>query len=450
MNCKGTDMSAGARVRRCIVSSFFNASIKSVVCFGILLLPTLNVMGCGTALAGPSATAPISLRHAPIRSQNFVSSIGVNVHIMYANSSYKNLKKVISALRYLGIDNVRDGAPAFPPGGNGRFAQAARAGLRFDFIVGNNLDVKLAWLASLERRFPGSVAAIEGPNEVNNWPVHYDGTSGTVAANLFQSALYKAVKKNSCLRNIPIYNFTDYPLAAGMADFANIHPYPKGGRQPYRALLHSVAKYSRLMPGKSVVITEAGYPTLKRPTPWGGVNPTVQAQLTINLLLDSAYLGIHRVYLYQLFDSYADPTGTSPDRHLGLFNFSYHPKPVAIAIHNLISLLHDNSTNSRTFVTYPLGFTVPGLPKTAKALLFERANGTAIVGLWNEQKIWDRTRFRPLSRKSIHLVLDLTKPHHTLSVYDPIHSNQPEETVHNTDSIAFHLGDDPIFIMISK
>lgn len=399
------------------------------------------------AATGPAALRP-SAAHI-LRAETFIRAMGVNIHVGETDTPYRNLSQIIAALRDLGTDNVRDSAQAFPPGGNGRFARLARAGLQFDFILRGSIGTKLRWLDSLEQRFAGSVSAIEGPNEVNNWPVRFDGKTGTAAAVAFQAKLYAAVKADPVLAAVPVYNFTDYPAAAGRADFANIHPYPKHGRQPMRALTNELARYSRLMPGKPVVITEAGYPTLTRPTRWGGVDPETQARLTVDLLLDAAALGIRRVYLYQLFDGPPDPSGTSPDRNLGLFNRAAQPKPAARAIHNLTNLFRDGSAQATQFQTRSVALTIRGEPQAERSLVFEKANGAAIIALWTGAPIWNPVTFRPIVVAPHALTLLLGGTRRRISVYDPLLSRAAQTTARGVDRITVMSGADPLFIAVS-
>ena len=53
--------------------------------------------------------------------------------------------------------------------------------------------------------YPGSIIAIEGPNEVNNFAVNYEGLTGTAGAQAFQADLYAAVNASPILQDIPVY-----------------------------------------------------------------------------------------------------------------------------------------------------------------------------------------------------------------------------------------------------
>src|SRR5262249_4978874 len=152
---------------------------------------------------------------------------------------------------------------------------------------------------------------------------------------------------------LPIYDLTGAPrVAAVMSDgstFANIHPYPQNGSQPYAWLEPRIAQHA--VPGKGMVITEAGYHTGVGNTTWEGVDELTQAKLTLNLLVDATKLGVSRTYLYQLFDS-PDSTGINADKNLGLFDASFQPKAAAVAIHNLTTILADNAAAAHDFATH--------------------------------------------------------------------------------------------------
>src|SRR5689334_5865566 len=105
------------------------------------------------------------------RVSDFTQSIGVNVHMWFLGTPYGNTANVISDLAYLGVKQVRDGLPTIYRKGDDALAAA---GVKIDFIVANpNVPAAVSMLKS----YAPSLLAIEGPNEVNYWPITYQGAS---------------------------------------------------------------------------------------------------------------------------------------------------------------------------------------------------------------------------------------------------------------------------------
>lgn len=401
-------------------------------------------------LAGTAAMAMTSTAFAaPRRAQDFVDSIGVNVHVMYTDGGYAKLENIESALRYLGIKSLRDHEPGAD---NARYGELARAGYSFDFITGGDPDKVIAQLESFAAQYPHAIDAVEGPNEVNNWPITYRGRGGAEGAMAYQAALYAAVKSDPRLKDIPVYNFTDYPQPPGDADYVNLHPYPKRGAQPFDYIKGDFAPDARPMPDKPKVITEAGYCALPNPDWWKGsaqwapVDERTQAILTLNLLLDAFTLGARRTYLYQLLDAYPDPNYTGPDQHLGLFDLKYWPKPAADAIHNLTARLGDNAAAfPLRHPDYPIG----NLPKTGHAMLLEKSDGTDVIVLWNEPPIWNAASAAPIRAVESRVALEVVHSR-KLTVYDPIKDRSVSPKFTDSNHIEVDLAEDPLLVFIAE
>jgi hypothetical protein len=162
------------------------------------------------------------------RAANFTASIGINTHLSYTDGAYANVANVKADLAYLGISLIRDGTPN-PKGGIPYFNQVAAlktlaaASVRFDFIVepsSTSIANAEQQIQSFDAATPGAVFAVEGPNEINNFPVTYNGLTGQAAATAFQSDLYSAIAGSPATSGISVYNFTGgivAPILAGGA-----------------------------------------------------------------------------------------------------------------------------------------------------------------------------------------------------------------------------------------
>lgn len=383
------------------------------------------------------------------RASGFTSGIGVNVHVEYTDGKYANTTNVINDLRYLGITHVRDGGLNPSNQGQASYDTLAQAGIKFDLIVFGGYDIsqQIQLMTAFEKRNPGAISAIEGPNEVNNWPVTYQGLTGTAGAQAYQNALFNAVNASPTLASKPVYGVTSWPEIYSTADYANFHSYAKNGEQPYREMLHNYQDQAAVMQGKPMVLTEVGYYTLTSGAGWGGVDYTTQAKMTLNLLFDSAKLGVQKTYLYELLDAYSDPNGVDQEKHFGLFDINNNPKPVATAIHNLTTILADTGTAKDSFAVGSLSYTLTGLPSTAKTLLLQKSSGAFELVVWAEPDIWNESTRTPITVAESTVTLQLGQSAKT-TIYDPLKSETALSSSTGSQ-VSFKLSDHPVIIEIS-
>lgn len=324
---------------------------------------------------------------APIRAGDFVDSIGVVAQLSALNGAVKSAQ-VLGAFSYLGISNVRTTLTAPLLQGGSVADRLAQAGVHFDVLLGGArpLADSLGTAAAFAAAHAGAVSAIEGPNEINNWPITFAGLGGVQAGIGFVDAAAAAMA-GTVLGKAALYDFTGAArTAATMADaasYANIHPYVQNGGQAWDWLKGVIQGHA--VPGKGMVITETGYTTTIGASGFEGVDPQTQAKLTLNLLADATLLGVDKTFLYQLFDS---GTAGTAGAGFGLFDAAGRPKAAATAIHNLTTILADPGAGA-DFATHDLQYSIEGLPQGAHSLLIEKSSGTYELMIWAEPDIWD-------------------------------------------------------------
>ncbi|MCJ2066533.1 hypothetical protein MKK63_28130 [Methylobacterium sp. J-088] len=390
--------------------------------------PVANVSGIGTKA---------------VRGQDFINTVGVNTHIPYTDSSYADIDKVLEALRYLGVGNLRDAVPdpSLAGGGGSHFGPFATAGFKFDFVVASNLPLTktLSLLDDFARIHPRAITSVEGPNEVNNWPVTYNGQTGPNAAIEYQNDLYKGVKASPSLDNVPVYNLTSWPELFGQSDVYNAHIYPPKGEQPGVHVKNVVDQANRLDPKRAAAITEVGYYTLPGKGTWGGVDEPTQAKLLLNLILDAVDTGVAKVYLYQLLDAYPDPASSEMEKHFGLFDIGYRPKPAATAIRNLIQTVSAKGRGGAAGDTELPKLTVSSGELEIKHLLVEGDGGLATLILWDERPIWDSEKNTPLTVTPVTVTVDSEADLPATKIFDPTAGAEPVQTLDNARSVKVPL-----------
>lgn len=387
---------------------------------------------------------------ATMRAADLIDSIGINVHLEFTNSDYGDAAEALADLRYLGITHVRDAANWSALRGLSGYDVFADAGIKFDLVAVANRDPAdlVGLIEDFARRHPGAVAAIEGPNEINNWPVSYQGQTGAAGAIAYVDDLVGAISSSVLLRDVDTFDLTG-AFVDDDAAFGNYHPYPKNGDQPLANLSRGLARVQAAAPGREVVITEAGYHTGMGNEDWEGVDERTQAKLTLNLLLDATRLGVDKIYLYQLFDAYPDTSGIMVDRHLGLFDIDGRPKQAAVALHNLTSILYDDAATANGFITWDLAFTLVNMPATGASLVVEKASGAHDIILWAEPDIWDEANDRAINVAAADSVVRFDGRHVDVRLFDPLISDQPIAIYSDVTSVHVALSDHPIIVEVS-
>ncbi|KQO86679.1 M10 family metallopeptidase C-terminal domain-containing protein [Methylobacterium sp. Leaf91] len=391
-----------------------------------------------------------------VRSNKLIDTFGVATHINFTDGVYAPIAEVLEALDYLGIDHVRDRAPnpSYARVGQLHLAQAADAGVKFVFhaLAKEDPATVVKNLHSFLAANPGAITAIEGPNEVNNYPVIYKGLTGTAAAQSYQKALYAAVNADPLLKDIPVLGFTDYPVHTSASDWNNTHPYPKKGDQPRATIAMNKNAQDAVDPGKPFAITEMGYHNaLNADTKggWEGVDLKTQAKLVLNAYMDAADLGSRATYLYQLLNSPTTGSGADQENQFGLFTATYAPKPAATAIHNLTAILHDSTPNAENFQTSSLNYTVTGLPVTnGHSYLTQKADGSFQIVVWAEPDIWDEVADKAISAQETRATVDFKQVFATVQVFDPLLGTKAIQTLHNISSVSLKVTDHPLIVQL--
>jgi hypothetical protein len=385
----------------------------------------------------------------------FLGGIGTDTQITYTDGHYATLTSVIADLHYLGITQVRDGI-SNGAGGSApvsSYISMAQAGIQFTFLLSSNdhsnadILAQLALFNQVEAAAPGSIIALEGPNEINNFPVTFDGSTGLAGALAMQAALYADVAADPTLAGVAVDYFTGYdagtialgPLlpAAGLANFDNQHPYPAGGQPPAFWVSRANALPNAASATTPAVYTETGYTTMQ-------VNEYTQAVYTLDMLFDTAQQGISKTYLYQLLDAYA-PGSPQGDSGYGLFDDTGAPKLAAEALHDLTTMIGSAGTGGG--ISSAISFSVAGLPATGNALELTGSAADMIV-LWAEPSIWDAATGTNLIAPTEYVTLALPETYATLALFDPLSGTSATEIFTNTDHVTIALTDHPVLLEI--
>jgi hypothetical protein len=395
--------------------------------------------------------------YTPVRSEDARAAIGITTHVNYLDTSYANLPGVLTSLKYLGINHVRELVPmpwlqgAAPLG---YYQQIMDAGIEINFVVLGgkvDLDKALGPVAQLAAKSPHMISSVEGFNEVDHGPVEFDGLTGEAGAIAAQKALFAKVRALPALAKTPVYDLTGImPLPvslAGRADFGNAHLYPQNGYPPdgwFRGMM-DLAKPNKL----PMVVTEFGYASMPEQG-WLviGVGEEGQAKGILSGIMSGVENGFERTYLYELFDEKPDPQNADREQHFGMFNSSLQKKPSAEAIHNLTTLLGDQGSKARSFVPTPIDFDMKGLPEKSHVVVLQKSDNTYLVALWSEQVVWDHVKKAPIATKAYQALLKSAKTIKSAQIHDPLTGQVSKVTPVNGGELAVSVPDHPVVVEI--
>jgi hypothetical protein len=396
----------------------------------------------------------------PLRAADVRSGIAINTHVNYLDTAYAKPAEVVKALHYIGVDEVREQTPT--PWNSGSapldtYAYMAGQGIHFDFIaLGGEADFgkTISQTAALNARVPGMVTALEGFNEIdNNHNFDWFGQKGAAGGVASQKALFAAANKAAPLKDVFIYDLTGAEVMPDSlkdrADYANAHLYPQNGFAPDNWFkdMAAMAKAKH----NPLVITEFGYAS-NLESGWLviGVGQVGQAKGILSGLFSGFEHGVTRTYLYELLDQKPDPDNKEREWHFGVYDNQYRAKVAAVALHNVTSLLYDGGAGARTFAVRPFDLSLQGLPATGHKVVIEKADGTTVIALWNEQLFWDRATGKPVQSPPVAVTVGLPLGAHATGVYDPLVGDQPVKTFKPLQSVAVDVPDHPVFLVVQR
>lgn len=371
--------------------------LLAVLLLSALLCPAAHGRGAGQPLV-PAQSA-----------RAFGDSVGVNVHLLFENTSYGRFGEVRSRLRELGVRYVRDGLCATCVNQVERLRALGRVGIRAHLIAGKLYADQGAMLSELQanlnkirERLLGSVVSIGAPNEPDQ-----QGVSQWVErTRIFQRELWSRVKGDPALSHLPVVgpavvHHANRPALGDLSawlDLGNMHPYPGGGT-PLHNLEDERRRAVPISAGKPLVATEAGYHSDF--TTNSGHHPASERAIAVytpRLALEGFRGGVVRTFIYQLADPW--PQGEQPpnvsalENSFGLLRGDLTPKPSFLALRNLLRVV--NARSAPVATPGGLRFGLRGAPPDIRRLLLRSADGSFSLVLWREVSVWDR-----LARKDL-------------------------------------------------
>jgi len=353
----------------------------------------------------------------------------------------------------------------------------------------------------------GMVSAVEGPNEINNFPIEYDGYgSGCVnffygggplsgcsggreliAAESVQKEIYAYVHQN--MPGVAVDNFTgsgqnmayygpaipvgpNPSTASGYADYNNAHPYPQNGSPPSYWTNRDAPNWvmnneddgyttppymtgtqppSGTQPfittvNQPAVTTEGGYPI-------GTSNPCAY-NYDSDVTADIAGKQTLMVWLDGVFQGYShvfiyklingDGSG------FGFFDSSDTETLQGTDTAGMNTIIKDNGSTAQTFPLYATNWTATATANNGiYAETIELADGDYLVAVWQEAQICNNATGQQVAAPSVAVTFTASGTVSKIWVYDPTVSN-PGTPVYEVSGsrLTFSITDHPVFFHV--
>lgn len=357
-----------------------------------------------------STLAFAQIRVPARRANEFVDSMGINVHMEATSTPYGNYDVINARLRALGMRHFRDEINDTDPNFVFEINRIGKLGYMLcGLIEGGNdyppLGTRLSARAVVPmiHNLQPTIDAVEGPNEPDNSSFVYAGTAYPQGAINESTDLWSIVKGNPGISALPVLamsegNPQDFAQLAALtpppidyATYGNMHAY-QGGWIGDNGLSDTYIPSARLLTGSAPLwTTEMGYHNNTNYLTNGeqqGVSPRASGIYVPIAFLSGFNRGVLRTFSYELIDEFYDPqlTSGSGEGHYGLLNYDGTPKPAYTALKNLITLLRDH--DNKSFTTGSLSISFAGAPSTMRYTLLQKSNGDYYLALWNDIAIY--------------------------------------------------------------
>jgi len=394
----------------------------------------------------------------------FLSSLGVVTHIDQGYPGHADM------LQYTGVRNIRDGGRNLST----TLSVHQQTGVLMDLVAECGVADQLSQAKQLASA--GALLSLEGANEPNNWPITFNGQQGGGMGDWgpvaqCQAALYSGLKNDPQLKNYPVFHVSEggaetnnagmqfliVPSGAGtisaappgtkLADYANPHNYVSGhvghliDNMPWSAADPTLngawdglyVEYGRTWMKGFSGYSNADLQTLPRVTTetgWDSVsdgNEAVQAGVLTNTYLAQFARGWRYTFIYEMVD------GEGSSGAQGLYHSDGTAKPAATYIHNLTSILADNSAPASLG---SMDYSISNQPGTVHSLLLQKSNGAYDLAVWSE-----------IASGSAPVTVQFGQTFGTVKIYDVSKGTTPTATLSNASSAQLTLNGYSTYIL---
>jgi hypothetical protein len=374
-------------------------------------------------IAAIPATAPAQTTIQARSADQFIDSMGVNVHMEYLNTPYKNYPAINQKLQSLGMRHIRDEINDPSESFAEEIRQIGNFGYTLCGLIEGGGDYPPSGrlnandVVGLISRLKPAIEAVEGPNEPDGGGFVYDGVPYPQGAINESEDLWTIVKGNPATSDLPVLamseaNPQDFTQLAAItpppiyyATYGNMHAY-QGAWIGDSNLSSVYIPYARDLTGNDPLwTTEMGYHNNTHylsDQEQQGVSPRAAAIYLPIAFFSGFNHGVLRTFSYELIDEVNDPnlTSGSGNGHYGLLNYDGTLKPAFTALKNLITILREPGTF--TFEPRSLEVTFSGVPAAMRYTLLQKSSGDLYLAVWNDISVYQPAQSPSTPGKDIY------------------------------------------------
>jgi hypothetical protein len=253
--------------------------------------------------------------------------------------------------------------------------------------------------------------------------------------------------------SVPTGDYGTVGDLSASATYGNAHTYPAVNPLGDIASLDKDALLTT--PGKPVAHTEFGWNTFSSGSNagYGWCSEATAAAYDTTFILDAFNAGNPYYFRYELFDDDQLESANS----WGMFYDTGTPKQSATALRVMFQLLGDSSAAATTFAPGKLDYMLTGMPASNGSIggqqaLFQRADGSFWLALWNEQALNDTSNANvDVAVAPVPITLTLATRATAVSVYDVLAQNTtPVQQASQVTTLALSLPAHPILVKIVR
>lgn len=414
----------------------------------------------GSVLSPVAIAGPIGERAR--QSDEFVESMGVNVHLGYTDSVYGRYSDVIKPrLQELGIRHIRDGIDPTRNDVTSKLQDLnGTAGIKSTLMASFGAHLPAAAYNYVKNQVGvQAVTAVEGINEPD---LFLNSCCWAAQTRAYHQQMYQAFKNDPATAQLPVIapSITTTQAVASIgeltasADAGNLHNY-YGGRMPetpgwgdngYGSLNWGINYVARpLVRDKPVYSTETGYHNAANTTDGHRYTPEgVAARYIPRLFLHHFNGGVVKTFAYELIDYGTNSTDIHDN--FGLLRNNNTVKPAFTAVKNLIAVLSDRGA---AFAPGALDYTLTGNTSDVRHTLLQKRDGKFYLVLWVAAQRWNPDTRVETDVPAQSVSVQLTTPMQRARTFVPLNSPAAVQDQPNPTVISVSVPDHPVIIELT-